>query len=379
MAKVKFFKKITNLALLRALTYGVISFLILTALSLIGSPTLSTIAQPTISPTASPGIEQPAASPTASPGIEQPESPGSAQPAPENQPRTCRVGAYLIGLYGFELAEKSFGADMWLWSTCPSADLEPLKVMSIVNGQDVTTSLYATYKRQKGYWSYIKVSGTFRYRWDVRNFPFDRHVLPIRIENTNAASTDFIYTPDTQGSKNRQGLNIEGWEINNLTIEEKSFEYDTNFGDPDLEGTQKSSYSRLNILIHLSRKSPVTFFKLTAPVYISFAISLLAYLLDTASGLGLLAGALFAVVVNQQSAESVLGRVEGLTLIDKIHINAMAYILANAIVIVYSHLKSETGKDKPEFRLRRHQLSFLVALISYVIINIILVMAAKAG
>jgi len=53
----------------------------------------------------------------------------SASASEPGGPRTCEVGAYLISLHDFDFARGSFGADLWLWSTCPSPDLRPLDVM----------------------------------------------------------------------------------------------------------------------------------------------------------------------------------------------------------------------------------------------------------
>lgn len=355
MVKTKLLSRTRNYAFLRSLTCGLATIMIVVG-SLLLSPTLPAIAQPNASP-----ITPPTASPSGT-------------------PRTCNVGAYLISLYGFDFANGSFSSDFWLWSTCPSEDLQPLKVVDFVNGdtKDITTKLDATFKRRDGYWSYVKVSGPFRYDWDVRNFPFDRHVLRITMENTNPDASDFIYTADKKGSKYSKDIKPDGWRITNFTVEEKTYQYATAFGDPELPETSTSKYSRLHIVISLARQSVISFFKMCAPVYIAFGISLVAYFLDVATATGLLAATLFAVVVNQQVAESVLGSVETLTLVDKIHLTAMAYILATCIVIVYSYVKSEAEKE--QLPIRHHRRSFRITWISYVVVNIIIIAAgAIAG
>ncbi len=353
--KRKLLSRIRSSALLRALTCGLTTIMIVIG-SLLLSPTLSAIAQPNASPNASPTT-----SPTAS---------------PSGTPKTCNIGVYLISLHDFDLANGLFSTDFWLWSTCPSEDLQPLKVVDFVNAntKDIQTSLYATSKRRNGNWSYVKVSGPFRYDWDVRNFPFDRHVLQITLENTNAVAEDFIYTADKKGSKYSRDISLGGWRITDFTVAQKTYQYATTFGDPELPETGTTNYSRLHILISIARNSVISFFKICAPVYIAFGISLVAYFLDVATSAGLLAATLFAVVVNQQVSESVLGSVETLTLVDQIHLTAMAYILATCIVIVYSHVRSEV--DQEQLPIRRHRRSFRITWISYVVVNIIVIVAA---
>lgn len=319
--------------------------------SLLWNPTLRAIAQPTASPTT------------------------SSTASPSGTPKTCNVGVYLISLQDFDLANGLFSADFWLWSTCPSPDLQPLKVVDFVNAdtKDIRTSLYATSKRGNAYWSYVKVSGPFRYSWDVRNFPFDRHVLQITLENTSAVAEDFIYTADKKGSKYSRDISLSGWRITNFTVAQKPYQYTTTFGDPELPASGTTNYSHLDILISIARNSTISFFKICAPVYIAFGISLVAYFLDVATSAGLLAATLFAVVVNQQVAGSLLGSVEQLTLVDQIHLTAMVYILATCIVIVYSHLNSEADKD--QLPITHHRRSFGITWISYVVVNIIIIAA----
>ncbi len=61
---------------------------------------MQAIAQPTPQPT-----PQPTTSPTVSPA---------------KTPKTCNVGACLISLHDFDLANGLFSKDFWLWRTCPS-------------------------------------------------------------------------------------------------------------------------------------------------------------------------------------------------------------------------------------------------------------------
>ena len=62
-------------------------------------------------------------------GLLLPRIGAAGEPA---QPRSCQVGAYLISLHDFDFARGSFGADLWFWSTCPSADLRPLDAIGPV-------------------------------------------------------------------------------------------------------------------------------------------------------------------------------------------------------------------------------------------------------
>ncbi|GGA46799.1 hypothetical protein [Okeania sp. KiyG1] len=132
-------------------------------------------------------------------------------------------------------------------------------------------------------------------------------------------------------------------------------------------------YSRLSILIKLKRNSLISFFKITAPVYITYAISLLAYGLKPSSAASLLAGTLFTIVVNRRVLESFLGTAESLTLVDTIHITAMIYILVTAVVIIYFNLQHG---DQEVLRNHRYRPIFNITWISYLMVNIVIIVTA---
>jgi hypothetical protein len=86
----------------------------------------------------------------------------------------------------------------------------------------------------------------------------------------------------------------------------------------------------------------VGFVKLVAGVYAAIAIALLSFLMaphqaPVFSGrMTVLVGALFATVVNMQVGNSVLGSPEAVSVVDEIHIVALAYVLVAAIMAVIS-------------------------------------------
>ncbi|NEQ35848.1 MAG: hypothetical protein F6K40_05940 [Okeania sp. SIO3I5] len=288
-----------------------------------------------------------------------------------NTPKTCQMGAYLMSLHDFNLQENSFDADLWLWSVCPSADLEPLKEKNIdfINAKEVKRSELQT----KDNWSLVKIKGTFRHNWNVDNLPFDRHELQIIIEHSSEAVSYFKYEPYKEKPK-RDKDTFEDWKITDFTVTEDNKEYKTNFADPNLlEDTGTVGYSRLYISIKLERNSLISFFKITAPVYITYAISLLAYVLKPSSAASLLAGTLFTIVVNRRVLESFLGTAESLTLVDTIHITAMIYILVTAVLIIYSNLQHGYEEVLPIYRYRR---IFRITWISYVVVNMVIIVTA---
>jgi hypothetical protein len=91
-----------------------------------------------------------------------------------------------------------------------------------------------------------------------------------------------------------------------------------------------------------------------------------------------LVGALFATVVNMQVGNSVLGSPEAVSLVDKIHIVALAYVFVAAVMAVISWRDYASGRES---RARRRDLvSLCVFGASFLVINaILIVLAAVAG
>jgi hypothetical protein len=79
----------------------------------------------------------------------------------------------------------------------------------------------------------------------------------------------------------------------------------------------------------------------------------------------LLVACLFSALVNMQGSESVMGRTESLTLVDRIHLVAV-YIFAGALATVFSRLTAEAGQAKQAMWLDPHLL-FRVLTISFIV------------
>lgn len=318
-----------------------------------------------------------------------------SQPSPafaaKQPPATCRVGIYLLSLRDLQPAEKSFGADFWVWSVCPSKDLKPLQQMEIVDAKSVVAShdsfqekkdKFGLFEKQKTvFWSQRKINTIVKHRWDIRNFPFDRHTLEIPLEETVYDASKFVYTPDTANSAYRKDIKLEGWKITNFEVKEREVRYESTFGDPELK-SGGSRFSRFVASIAIQRDTVTSFLRLTAGVYASFITVLLAFFLEPGQEIGgrtsLLVGALFATLVSMQGMDSMIGSTDGLTLVDIIHITAIVYIFAAAIVAVYSRLLYEHNQEKLAMRLDRNICLPLFG-ISFAIANAILISHAIAA
>lgn len=303
---------------------------------------------------------------------------GQAFPASaETLSQTCKFGIFLTSLHDLKPPEKSFSADFWLWSLCPSETLQPLKNIDIIKSRSISSNANLIEKRGDLYWSQRNFQVVFQQNWNVNSFPFDRQVLNLEFEDINDSSK-LVFATDTANSGYSKEIKPSGFQIKDFKIQETKYQYPTTFGDPSI--SVGSTYSRIVVSIAIARNGLASFFKLNTGTYVAFALSLLSFFLTPiqtsifSARMSLLVGSLFAVVINLRALESVLGRTEGLTLVDNINIITMVYIFASAMIAILSQKACELKREKLALRYDRYSI-YLIG-ISYVVINFILITTA---
>ncbi|HEY9851882.1 MAG TPA: hypothetical protein V6D28_20585 [Leptolyngbyaceae cyanobacterium] len=286
-------------------------------------------------------------------------------------PKSCLLGAYLNSLYNLDLNQNNFGASFWLWSNCDSENLQPLQTAELVNANSSSYSQEGKDKKGNILWEYRKINGVFRHEWNLRNYPFDRQILEIWLDETEQDTNSFVYIPDKINSGYNKNIKIDGWQIIGLNVEAREVRYDSTLGNPQVAGDVGSNYSRLIVSIEIARTDRSGFWKMTIGAYIAFAISALTFLFDPNQRTILLIGSLLAVLLSLISVDGILGSTEGLSSIDLVHITTMIYIFVAASYAVYSQILHKTGREKTLRRFDR--IGMIVFVLSFLVANIVLI------
>ena len=295
----------------------------------------------------------------------------------------CKVGAYLTSIHDLDFAGHTFGADMWIWThTSPESERKPLETMEFTNAKTTCSSLESNTVKNGIRWGQRKICGIFRQHYDLRNFPFDSHNLEVHIEEGIDDITALTYEADTLNSYYHRGGEPDGWKITDFKIIDNPVTHSSTFGDPALKAGSKSQYAGIILSITVQRKEVMSYIKLTAVAYIAFLLMLMSFLLHLDSGfrfldsrVALLAGALFATVINMSSASSVLGSWDRFTLVDKVHIIALFHILLGALLTVIARVLLTRGVS--DHRLRQVDLlAAVLATITFIGTNGFLVIHA---
>ena len=327
----------------------------------------------------------PALAAPACPGFDEAGS-GSAHGITE-----CKIGAYVVGLHGIDTARGSFGADLWLWTNCPAASDHPngLRFLEVLNAEakmDDIEDHRTLDQRGDLCWGSLKLSGNFRHAFDLRNFPFDRQVLTIDLEESEDDIRSFRLLIDRVGSGLKPELALDGWQIDGahaFDIVPKPSTYVTNFGDPSLTAEQ-SIYSGAQIKIAIKRADWQSFIRLTIPVYIAAILALLTFLMQPDGDsfinprLTILAGLILAVVFNMRESEQDIGMSGGFSLLDQVHFIAFALIFAATFVCSLWRFLGANGVSHK--LLNRLDYVLLAAFaVLYVVANALAINAAAHG
>jgi hypothetical protein len=253
-------------------------------------------------------------------------------------------------LYDLDMARDTFGAILWVWSVCPSAEVSPLGAIAFPTaaaGLNLSP-VEAVDLDSGGQYTSRRAQGTFRYNWNMEHYPFDRQRVVIPIDETRYGAARLRFEPDLRESFLTPDIRdrLDEWRVSDLMLEASTSEEPSTYGIPGAEGAR---YARLEAAVVLERAHFVTFLKLTSGVFAGVFIAFLSFFYDPndRSGfggkLGLLVGVLFAVLINLRTADTNIGDTGHLTLVTRIHLITLAFIVVLALVALRDRRRVERG------------------------------------
>lgn len=292
------------------------------------------------------------------------------------QKDTCKLGLYINSVYDFNLSDKSFMADFWLWQNYKNDSLSFENALELPNSKTADFSHYNLEK--KGGWNWVtqKCKAQMMYQWDVSQFPFDEQRLRIELEDAKYDVSQVVYVADTANSKIDCSFNSKEWSIQSFKVLEDQRTYSTTYGDPELTGS--STYPRVVAELVIRRNNSwLMLAKMLTGAYVAFLISCLVFFVSSEnqdSRFGLCVGGLFAAIGNKYIVESVVPTSTTNTLMDNVHNLTFTFILLIVgiiIVSLYLYESGDEGKRRKSLKLDRW--AFFSVLTIYTLINIFLI------
>lgn len=231
---------------------------------------------------------------------------------------------HVVQLRAVDARSESFYADLYLWLRFPAGndDLakEIIEKLEPVNGKLESKDLVDDKVVGAEHYVCYRVTGTFFFVPDLKNYPFDTQLLPITVENSQLEMEEMLFVDDrisyekSGAPEVRWGLSptleIPDYTLKRVDRDIYEAKYPTSFGDPT-RNPMGTHYSRYTLKVSFVREYWSYAFKILIPLLI---ILLMAYLvfflppaqLDTAASVAmtaLLSCMAYNVAVSQNMPE----------------------------------------------------------------------------
>ena len=288
------------------------------------------------------------------------------------QKDTCKLGLYINSVYDFDLENKSFMADFWMWMNYKNDSLKFDEALELPNSKTVHFSHYSIEKKGDINWATQKCKAQVMYQWDVSKFPFDEQRLRIELEDAKYDASQMVYVADTANSKIDCSFNSKEWRIKQFKVWADSRMYNTTYGNPDISGS--SSYPRVVAELVIRRNNSwLMLAKMLTGTYVAFLISCLVFFVSSEnqdSRFGLCVGGLFAAIGNKYIVESVVATSATNTLMDNVHNLTFTFILLIVGIIIISLYLHESGDENKKRQSRKlDRWAFFSVVTLFVLIN----------
>lgn len=289
---------------------------------------------------------------------------------------TVKVGAYVISVHDINFHGKEYTIRFWLWLLYDNLQFDFANQIDIPNAKQIDEPEVIMDMVDGKMWQLMKMKCTMKQNWKVGDFPFDHQRLVVHIENSIYDQSSLVFVPDKMGSTFDRELTLDGWRISNFEVNTDTHEYITVFGDPRSDMLH-SEYASFNIIMDIDRDAWGLFMKIFIGMYIAFMISVLSFTTKPSElepRFGLPVGGLFAAVGNKYIIDSLLPESSSFTLVDSLHATTFLAIFATLLVSAIAlHFHD---RDKPSQSARVSYWGSRAVIISYVVINIVLVTLA---
>jgi hypothetical protein len=287
---------------------------------------------------------------------------------------TAKIGVYIISLYDLDFPANELNVDFYVWYNSKNDSLRLLETFELINAKDFTKMGETSERIGEIVYESMRCKAKIKKEWDVRDFPFDKQMVEIIIEDIDKDNTELIFIPDTAASMIDEGVHLEGWEIRDYTIKVIDHTYKTTYGHPSLKPGDYSTYSRVVVYFNITRAGGGLFFKLFIGLFISVLIALVTFFInptDLDPRFGLSVGAIFAAIASQYVITSTLPVSQQLTLVDLLHDISFVYIFLCILISVISLYLMKNNRGKISVKLDKY--SFFVLIVSYIVIASIIV------
>ena len=204
----------------------------------------------------------------------------SAQPA-VTAPDIVQVGIYVIDFNRVDVGAGTVGVDFYL--NLKSDNPVSINDIELMNGMITSVTTVRDTPREKEY----RIIAVLTVEPDLSRYPFDRHLLPIRIEPKIKNEQEMVLVTDPANSGLYPEADLPGWTLTGTGSSVTNMSY----------VTDEVPFSRAVFTYGVVRDATSTILKFFLPIMLIIIVSLTSLMMRISSRLGLNASMFLAAVL----------------------------------------------------------------------------------
>lgn len=232
-----------------------------------------------------------------------------------------QVGLYIEMVHGIDYVKSQYEVVFYLWINSKERVYRFQDEIDIANSIDSEFSNEYIDSSLNGDYHYeCKVRAKILNHFDIRNYPFDKQSLDLKLEFGNYSVNELSIELDRKHSKINPER-TEGWNSKLKHFNVGFINYGSDFGD--LYSDESIDYPSIDVKLDLYRDSWNLYFKSFLTLFLSFilvSVSMLYPNDHSEEKIGLIVGSLFTTVGNKYVTDDILPIQNVLNLSDKLHL-----------------------------------------------------------
>lgn len=288
------------------------------------------------------------------------------------------IWTHVCDVYDIDIRNNQLHMDLYVTYKCPSNNVRhvaPLLHAEIIEAKKTEIELNNTEMDSNEIRESCKYRTTIKKVWDTTNFPFDRHLIRLSLEDCEDQASNLVFLVDEKSS----------FETNNATC---SPDWVIQAIKPAVITNTwpwNESYSRYEIAFTMERRHPwSSYMKAFLPLFLAVVVSLLTlWFPANLTRFSLPVAGLFGAIASAQAVSANVGMGTTLGLADKLYILSFTVILltlvATAVSSVRYHKNTAQNKAGAKSELFVDRVAFCILFLFYVTVVFFLTHRAAQG
>jgi hypothetical protein len=238
-----------------------------------------------------------------------------------------RIGVYVLSVGNLDTTNGTYSVDFFLNFFCETSPCDPSD-FDIMNAASEPEIEDQTAPEDRGKEFYYRIRADLQTNLDLRNFPFDEHILGIEIEDKNKEDQLYVLIADPALSGIDTQVYVAGWDLDPFIFGRVS---------PHEYSVYEEAYSRARFAIHIDHPWFSSFMKGLFAAIVIVGVGMLSFLMNPAEAqdrIALTSGTLASAIFYHMTLTSSIPPVGYLTYADRFMILQYIFITASLAVSV---------------------------------------------